>query len=174
MLSSNIQFIMANLIYITLEITSAIIIQHIQLVDLFIYNIYQIQSYFKLHNKDCFFAPSKPPLEGSEKKALLIQLNDANGCGTPSISTQKRRRGDASSRLKSLLTPKSKSSALKSQKKEGKNHGSYNIDTRAKKFDESEATPSYKRQDSRGNSSSLVTFTSDASPLLKDGPTDQR
>ena len=73
-----------------------------------------------------------------------------------------------------LLTPgKSKtSSALKSQKKEGKHHGSYNIDTRAgRKFDESEATPSYKRQDSRGNSSSLVTFTSDgASPLLKDGP----
>ena len=108
------------------------------------------------------------------KKPFLIQLNDANGCGTPSISTQKRRRGDASSRLKSLLTPKSKSNALKSQKKEGKNHGSYNIDTRAKKFDESEATPSYKRQDSRGNSSSLVTFTSDASPLLKDGPADQR
>ena len=73
-----------------------------------------------------------------------------------------------------LLTPgKSKtSSALKSQKKEGKHHGSYNIDTLAgRKFDESEATPSYKRQDSRGNSSSLVTFTSDgASPLLKDGP----
>ena len=73
-----------------------------------------------------------------------------------------------------LLTPgKSKtSSVLKSQKREGKHHGSYNIDTRAgRKFDESEATPSYKRQDSRGNSSSLVTFTSDgASPLLKDGP----
>jgi len=111
--------------------------------------------------------------ESAQKKRLISKLNDANGCGTPSISTQKRRRGDASSRLKNLLTPKSKSSALKNQKKEGKNHGSYNIDTRAKKFDESEAAPSYKRQDSRGNSSSLVTFTSDASPLLKYGPADQ-
>ena len=111
--------------------------------------------------------------ESAQKKRLINKLNEANGCGTPSVrgSTQKSRRraNDASSRLKNLLTPKSKTSALKSQKKEGKNHGSYNIDTRARKFDESEfATPvsSYKRQDSRGTST-LVTFTSDASPLLK-------
>lgn len=107
--------------------------------------------------------------ESAQKKRLISKLNDANGYGTPSLSTRKRRKAtEASSKLKNLLTPKSKSTANKNQKKEGKHHGRYNIGKEAKKFDELEATPlsSYKRQDSRGNSS-MVTFNSEASPELK-------
>ena len=102
--------------------------------------------------------------ESAQKKRLINKLNDANGCGTPSISTKKRRRAEASSKLKNLLTPRA------SKKKEGKHHGSYNIDTRARKLNESEVTPvsSYKRQDSRGNSAGLVTFTAPP-PVDQDG-----
>ena len=103
--------------------------------------------------------------ESAQKRRLISKLNDANGCGTPSVSTKKKKKGSEASKLRYLLTPKSKGAK---HQKEGKNHGSYNVDSQAKVVGEILATPpsSYKRQDSRGNSS-MVTF-SDASPVLKD------
>ena len=107
--------------------------------------------------------------ESAQKKKLIRSFNDANGMGTPSLAS--KRKPDASSKLKNLLTPRSKATgAAKKQKKEGKTHGSYNLSSsRAVKFDEAESTPSYKRQNSGtsgGKTPTLTTFT-DASPTLK-------
>ena len=105
--------------------------------------------------------------ESAQKKKLIRSFNDANGMGTPSLANKKRGH-DTSSKLKHLLTPRSKTSGTaKKQKKEGKNHGSYNLSSRAEKFDESESTPIYKRQNS-GKTPIMSTFTADASPALKE------
>ena len=106
--------------------------------------------------------------ESAQKKKLIRSFNDANGMGTPSLANKKRGH-DTSSKLKHLLTPRSKTSGTaKKQKKEGKNHGSYNLSSRAEKFDESNSTPVYKRQNS-GKTPIMSTFTAaDASPALKD------
>ena len=112
--------------------------------------------------------------ESAQKRRLISKLNDANGYGTPASLSIKNKKRKEPSKLKYLLTPKSKTHGndSKHQKKEGKHHGSYNVkllSSRAKAgLDEKVATTplsSYKRQDSRG-SSSMVTF-SDASPVLK-------
>ena len=107
--------------------------------------------------------------ESAQKKKLIRSFNDANGMGTPMSLANKRKTDNASSKLMHLLTPRSKATgAAKKQKKEGKNHGSYNLRLNVEKFDESESTPSYKRQNSSGGKSpALTTFTDDASPTLK-------
>jgi hypothetical protein len=100
--------------------------------------------------------------ESAQKKRLISKLNEANGCGTPSMSTKKRRRQD-SSKWKNLLTPKAKAVVIagpKSGKKEGKN--SYNVD---KTKNTEDVVSSYKRQDSRGQSS--LVSNDDASPVLR-------
>ena len=105
--------------------------------------------------------------ESAQKKKLIRSFNDANGMGTPSLAN--KRKTDASSKLMHLLTPRAKATgAAKKQKKEGKNHGSYNLSSsRVEKFDESESTPSYKRQNSSGGKAPALTTFTDASPTLK-------
>lgn len=95
--------------------------------------------------------------ESAQKRRLINKLNDANGQGTPSLSSKKR------PRLKNLLTPKGGAVKINAGKKEG----SYKI---GKKFSEDEVavTPSYKRQDSRGNSA-MVTFSDAQASASKPG-----
>ena len=96
--------------------------------------------------------------ESAQKKRLISKLNEANGYGTPSLTSKR-----ASSRIKSLLTPKSAKGSAMSKK--SKNHASYSL-RNPPPFDSSLATPSFKRSDSRETTTPMVTF-SDASPALK-------